>query len=473
LRGAALGVGGLALAACADTGDGNDPGRTRAADARAVTATFPARFEWGAATSAYQIEGATHADGRGPSIWDTFAARPGTIADAGTADRACDHYHLLERDLDLMTWLGITSYRFSVAWPRVLPQGRGAVNAAGLGFYDRLVDGLSARGIRPVATLYHWDLPQALQDQGGWANRDSADWFADYCAVVAEALGDRVTRWLTINEAKVIAQQGYETGRFAPGLTDPVLGGRVIHHLGLAHGRTVQALRASGAKGTVGPCLQLAPCYPADDSQQARHATDLTDILENTLYLDPMLRGSYPTALSDASPHVARGVESANRSGDLEIVSTPVDFLGVNYYSPMELGPGGPVTRYPVSSAGWQQIYPQGLTDVLLRLHREYGSPEVIITENGVPDAPGEDVHDPSRTTFLRDHLQAVRKAITGGAKVRGFYTWSLMDDFEWSAGYTQRWGLVQVDFHNLQRTPKDSARWYRQVTTSNRLPST
>lgn len=460
LRSAALGAAALALAACTPAGK-EGAGRT---------VTFPAGFVWGAATSAFQVEGATRADGRGPSIWDAFAARRGTIADGSNADRACDHYHLMDHDLDLMKDLGLTSYRFSVAWPRVLPRGRGAVNAAGLGFYDRLVDGLSARGIQAVATLYHWDLPQALQDEGGWENRDSAAWFADYAAVVAKSLGDRVTRWLTINEAKVIAQQGYQFGRFAPGRTDPVASGRVIHHLGLAHGRAVQALRASGTMATVGPCLQLAPCYPADDSPQARQATDRADVIENTLYLDPVLRGTYPTGLSDAGPEVARGVESAVQPGDLEVISAPVDFLGVNYYSPQVLGPDRPVTRYPLSSSGWQQVYPRGLTDVLLRLHRDYGSPEVVITENGVPDAHGEDEHDPSRSGFLRNHLLAVHDAIAVGAKVRGFHAWSLMDNFEWSSGYTQRWGLVHIDFDTLKRTPKDSASWYRQVAKSNQI---
>jgi beta-glucosidase len=469
LRGAALGAAGLVLAACTRWDDENARHTTRSPSVPGTVA-FPAGFAWGVATSAFQVEGATSADGRGRSIWDTFTSRPGAIADGSRADRACDHYHLLEDDLDLLHSLGVTSYRFSVAWPRVMPHGRGAVNAAGLAFYDRLVDGLSARGIQAVATLYHWDLPQPLQDEGGWENRDSADWLAEYASVVARSLGDRVARWLTINEAKVIAQQGYQTGRFAPGRTDPVASGRVIHHLGVAHGRAVQALRASGVTGTVGPCLQLAPCYPADDSAESRQSADRADVAENTLYLDPVIRGTYPAALSDAAPEVARGVEAATRSGDLEVISAPVDFLGVNYYSPQVLGPAGPVTRYPLSSSGWQQIHPGGLAEVLLRLHREYGSPEVVITENGVPDAPGEDLQDPSRIAFLRDHVLAVHDAIAGGAKVRGFHAWSLMDSFEWSSGYTQRWGLVRVDFDTLERTLRDSAGWYRELATTNRV---
>ena len=447
LRGAVLGDAGAALAACS----GEDH---PTAASRHTSVTFPSGFAWGVATSAFQVEGATRADGRGPSIWDTFTARDGAVVDSSTADRACDHYHLLDRDLDLMQSLGVTSYRFSIAWPRVLPLGRGSVNAAGLGFYDRLLDGLAARRIAAVATLYHWDLPQALQDDGGWQNRDCTQWFGDYASTVAGTLGDRVERWLTINEAKVIAQQGYETGRFAPGITDPVQSGRVIHHLGLAHGRAVQALRASGVRGTVGPCLQLSPCYPVDDTPGARAATDKADVLENTLYLEPLLNGRYPDGLAAASPEVARGVEAATRPGDLELVSTPVDFLGVNYYSPQVLAPDRPVTKYPLSASGWQQVHPHGLTDVLLRLHREYGSAEVVVTENGVPDAPGEDLHDATRTAFLRNHLLAVNEGIARGAKVRGFHVWSLMDNFEWVSGYTQRWGLMHVDFESLARTP-------------------
>lgn len=469
LRGALLGATAVALSACAPEGDDGSPTTPRS-PGTPQTVTFPAGFAWGVATSAFQVEGATSADGRGRSIWDTFTARPGAVADGSTADRACDHYHRLESDLDLIRDLGVTSYRFSVAWPRVMPGGRGAVNAAGLGFYDRLLDGLSSRGIQAVATLYHWDLPQALQDHGGWENRDSTGWFADYAAVVARALGDRVSRWLTINEAKVIAQQGYQTGRFAPGRTDPVASGRVVHHLGVAHGRAVQALRAQGVEGAVGPCVQLSPCYPADDSAGARRSADLADVLENTLYLDPPVRGTYPTDLSEADPQVARGVDSAVRSGDLEVISAPVDFVGVNYYSPQVVGTGGTVTRYPLSSSGWQQVHPQGLADVLLRLHRDYGSPEVVVTENGVPDAHGEDGHDPSRIAFLRDHLGAVHAAIASGAKVRGFHVWSLMDSFEWSSGYTQRWGLFRVDADTVERTPKDSAEWYRDVATTNAL---
>ena len=467
LAGVALGAAGTVVSACTGT-EPTGTRRTGPTSDRGAVARFPADFAWGVATSAFQVEGATRADGRGRSIWDTFAAQPGAIIDGSNADRACDHFHLVERDLDLVQSLGVKSYRFSVAWPRVLPEGRGAVNTKGLDFYDRLVDGLAARGIRAVATLYHWDLPQALEDAGGWERRESADWFADYGQVVFTALGDRVDRWVTINEAKIIAREGYQTGRFAPGKSDRAASGRVIHHLGLAHGRGVQAFRASRATGSIGPCLQLAPCYPADDSSEARRAADLADVAENTLYLDPVLRGRYPRGLADADAEVAAGIRAASRDGDLAVIGAPVDFVGVNYYGPQVMSGGGPVTRYPLSSAGWQQVFPRGLTDVLLRLHHDYGSPDTVVTENGVPDAPGEDLHDTSRTTFLRDHLLAVHEAIAAGAKVKGFHAWALMDDFEWAFGYTQRWGLVHVDFDTLQRTPKDSARWYQQVAAAN-----
>ncbi len=414
------------------------------------------------------------ADGRGSSIWDTFCATPGRIADGSSGAVACDHYHRWTSDLDLMESLGLGSYRFSVAWPRVLPGGRGRVNQRGLDFYDRLVDALLARGISPVATLYHWDLPQLLQDVGGWENRDSADWFADYAAVVFAALGDRVDHWLTINEAKIIAQQGYMYGRMAPGKTDPRAAGTVIHHLNLAHGRAVAAFRTSPATGRIGPCLQLAPCYPADGGPEAAAAARSADTTENTLYLDPILTGRYPS-LGEPDVAMAAGLEAAVRTQDLAEIAAPVDFLGVNYYSPVVVdGAGRPVQPHPVSAAGWQQIYPEGMAHVLGRLHQDYGSPEVMITENGLPDDVN-DADDPAadqtRVAFLRQHLGAVHRAITEGSRITGFHAWSLLDNFEWAAGYTQRWGLVGVDFDTQERRPKASASWYSTVARSNRVP--
>jgi beta-glucosidase len=369
--------------------------------------------------------------------------------------------------------LGIGSYRFSIAWPRVMPEGRGQINQRGLDFYDRLVDGLLARGISPLATIYHWDLPQALQDRGGWENRDSAEWFADYAMVLFRALGDRVDGWLTINEAKIIAQQGYQYGRMAPGKTDARAAGVVVHHLNLAHGRAVTAFRAAEVKGGIGPCLQLAPCYPADQSEEAAAAARTADVTENALYLDPLLKGRYQ-GLSKLDSQLAAGLRAAVRNGDLTAVSAPVDFLGVNYYTPVVVdGHGQSLQRHPLSAAGWQQIYPRGLYDILTRIQRDYASPEVVITENGVPDDASDSslpISDHARLDFFDQHLRAVHQAIADGCRITGYHAWSLLDKFEWSAGYTQRWGFVRVDFDTLQRTPKASASWYSTVARSNQL---
>jgi len=350
----------------------------------------------------------------------------------------------------------------------------GPSTGGGLEFYDRLVEGLLARGISPVATLYHWDLPQALQDRGGWENRDSAEWFADYATVLFEALGDRVSRWLTINEAKVIAEQGYQYGPMAPGRSDLQASGTVIHHLNLAHGRAVAAFRGIKGIGRIGPCLQLAPCYAADGSPEAEAAAMAADTRENTLYLDPLLRGRYPD-LTHTDHRVAAGIEAATKDGDLAASATPVDFLGVNYYTPVVMdGQGRPVQPHPISPAGWQQIYPQGLCDVLMRLRRDYASPQVLITENGVPDDAtdsSQPTADRARVDFLRRHLGAVHQAIGEGSRVTGYHAWSLLDNFEWFAGYSQRWGLVRVDFNTLARSPKSSAFWYSAVARSNSIP--
>ena len=464
---------GIAGSACS-RGVGHTPSPSTSGAPVNPPLQFPDGFKWGVATSAYQIEGAVTADGRGRSIWDTFCARPGTITDGSSGAVACDHYHRWESDLDLIRSLGIGSYRFSIAWPRVLPEGRGPVNRRGLDFYDRLVDGLLARGISPVATLYHWDLPQALQDHGGWENRDSSEWFADYATVLFTRLGDRVDRWLTINEAKVIAEQGYQYGRMAPGKSDLRASGAVIHHLNLAHGRAVAAFRGIRGTGRIGPCLQLAPCYPADDSPEAEAAALAADTTENTLYLDPLLKGRYPN-LSSINDRVAAGIEAATKGGDLVVIAAPVDFLGVNYYTPVVVdGQGRPVQPHPISSAGWQQVYPQGLYDVLMRLRRDYASPEVLITENGVPDDPtdsSQPTADRARVDFLGRHLRALHQGIGEGCRVTGYHAWSLLDNFEWAAGYSQRWGLVRVDFTTLARSPKTSASWYSAVARNNSIP--
>ncbi len=436
--------------------------------ATATGGSFPKGFAWGVATSALQIEGSQGADGRTPSIWDAFAAVKGNIADASNPSVACDHYRRWESDLDLMHHVGVGSYRFSIAWPRVMPHKSGHVNGAGLGFYDRLVDGLLARDIAPVATLFHWDLPTYLNDAGGWENRDSTGWFADYAEAVFARLGDRVGSWVTINETKIIVQLGYQQGSMAPGKHDARASGRVMHHLNLAHGRAIEAFRASGASGKIGPCLAMTPCYPADDSVGGE-VVDRIDLQEHRLYLDPLLRGGYPAGLDQLDVDFVRGLDSAIRSKDMTVIAARNDFVGVTYYSPTIIGSSGPVQRYPVAANGWQQIYPQGLHDLLVRLDRDYGAPVIVVLENGVPDAIGEDpINDGQRIAFIREHLRSAQQAINEGVRLTGYHVWSLLDNFEWAQGYTQRYGLVHVDFDSQQRTPKASAQWYSNVIAAN-----
>ncbi|GGO14400.1 GH1 family beta-glucosidase [Micromonospora parathelypteridis] len=431
---------------------------------------FPDNFGWGAATSAYQIEGAAKEDGRGESVWDTFSRVPGRTRNGDTGDVAADHYHRYAEDLDLMRDLGLRSYRFSISWPRIQPDGTGAPNQRGLDFYRRLLDGLHERGIAPMATLFHWDLPQALQDADGWESRDTAYRFADYADLVFRALGDRVPAWLTINEPKTVVQNGYLTGHHAPGRQDPDAAYLVAHHLQLAHGLAVGALRASGSDGRIGPALNLHPCYPADDSPQAAAAARLYDSYENRLYLDSLLRGSYPEdLLADLGPQ-SRMVQGV-RDGDLAIISAPIDLLAVQYYTPIYVtADSGTERRWTTSEAEWQQIYPQGLYDLLTRVTRDYGPIPLTITENGLPTpdtlAADDTVHDAGRISFLRDHLTAVHQAIAAGVPLESFHVWSLLDNFEWDAGYDQRWGLVYVDYPTQRRVLKSSAAWYRSVIT-------
>ncbi|MET8354001.1 MULTISPECIES: GH1 family beta-glucosidase [unclassified Micromonospora] len=429
---------------------------------------FPRDFGWGAATSAYQIEGAAKEDGRGESVWDTFSRTPGRTRNGDTGDVAADHYHRYAEDLDLMRDLGLRSYRFSISWPRIQPDGTGAPNQRGLDFYRRLLDGLHERGIAPMATLFHWDLPQALQDADGWESRDTAHRFADYADAVFRALGDRVPVWLTVNEPKTVVQNGYLGGHHAPGRQDPDAAYLVAHHLQLAHGLAVRALRAAGGTGRIGPALNLHPCYPADDSPQAAAAARLYDGYENRLYLDSLLKGSYPSdVLADLGPQsrMARGI----RDGDLAVISSPVDLLAVQYYTPIYVtADGGTVQRWPTSEAEWQQIYPDGMYDILTRVTREYGPIPLTVTENGLPtpDAIAADgsVDDASRISFLRDHLAAAHRAIAAGVPLESFHVWSLLDNFEWDEGYDQRWGLVYVDYPTQRRVLKSSAHWYRSV---------
>jgi len=429
---------------------------------------FPDGFRWGAATSAYQIEGGVKEDGRGESIWDTFSRLPGRIRDGGTGEVAADHYHRYAADLDLMRDLGLHSYRFSIAWPRVQPDGTGQPNQRGLDFYRRLVAGLRERDIEPMATLFHWDLPQALQDIGGWESREVAYRFAEYAEIVFRALGADVPVWLTINEPKTVVQNGYIEGHHAPGKPDTDAAYLVAHHLQVAHGLAVRALRTTNTAGRIGPALNLHPCYPADDSPAAREAARRHDGYENRLYLDPIFRGGYPTdVLDDLGPdsRMVRGI----RDGDLDIISTPVDLLAVQYYTPIYVtATGETVRRWSTSEASWQQIHPEGMYDILTRVARDYGDVPITITENGLPtpDRLNGDgtVDDAGRITFLRDHLAAAHRAIADGVPLEGYHVWSLMDNFEWAEGYQQRWGLIYVDYPTQRRIFKHSAHWYRQV---------
>ncbi|MET7749764.1 GH1 family beta-glucosidase [Micromonospora sp. NPDC005367] len=432
---------------------------------------FPPGFVWGASTSAYQIEGAVKEDGRGESVWDTFSRTPGRTRNGDTGDVAADHYRRYREDLDLMRDLGLGSYRFSIAWPRIQADGTGAPNQRGLDFYRRLVDGLHERGITPMATLFHWDLPQALQDAGGWESRDTAYRFADYAETLFRALGDRVPVWLTINEPKTVVQNGYLSGHHAPGRQDPEAAYLVAHHLQLAHGLAVRALRATGP-GRIGPALNLHPCYPADDSPEAAAAARLYDGYENRLYLDSVFAGRYPQdVLADLGPQ-SRMVQGI-ADGDLEIISSPIDILAVQYYTPIYVtAGGGTARRWPTSEADWQQIYPQGMYDILTRVTRDYGPIPLTVTENGLPTADTLDadgtVDDAGRVAFLRDHLAAAHRAVTAGVPLESFHVWSLLDNFEWDEGYDQRWGLVYVDYPTQRRILKRSAHWYRAVIADN-----
>jgi beta-glucosidase len=399
-------------------------------------------------------------------VWDRFSREPGRVRGGDTGDVAADHYHRYRRDLDLMKSLGLGSYRFSISWPRIQPDGRGTANVKGLDFYKRLVDGLHERGIAPMATLFHWDLPQALQDRGGWENRDSAGWFADYAAIVFRALGERVPVWLTLNEPKTVVNVGYQYGAHAPGKRDFSAAMVAAHHLLLAHGRAVQAFRAEGTRQRIGPALNLTPVYPADDGDRGAAAVRTADGFENRLYLNPVFKGAYPEDL-EIDP-----LRAVVRDGDLKVISSPIDILAVQYYTPMFVGPGGgAVTKLPTSVADWQQIYPEGLYDILTRVRRDYGDVPLTITENGMPsddELAGDRVADPRRIAFLRDHLRQAHRAIADGVRLESYHVWSLLDNFEWAEGYSQRWGIVYVDYETQRRVPKDSANWYRDVIRRN-----
>ncbi|OXM52926.1 GH1 family beta-glucosidase [Amycolatopsis alba] len=453
-----------------------------------MTRSFPAGFRWGTATAAYQIEGSTTADGRGPSIWDTFTARPGQVLDGATGDPACDHYRRYREDVALLSGLGVPYYRFSVAWSRVMPDGR-TIEPRGLAFYDRLVDTLLEHGITPMVTLYHWDLPEALQAEGGWPSRDLADLFADYTLTVHKALGDRVRQWTTINEPFCAAFIGYGNGDHAPGLRDEGAALVAGHNLLLAHGKAAQALRAGGGEQEVSIVLNFAPVLTDVDDAAHREAARKFDFLHNRFFLDPLLGRGYPPELLADLAHLGT-LEAAIADGDLEIVAQPLDVLGVNYYAPARAIPlddpeadsncplpglrGMDVTppRGDLTSLGWEQR-PESFTDLLLWLHGHCPGLPLVIAENG---AAFEDevvdgrVRDAKRVRYFAEHLAAVHAAIERGADIRGYMAWSLLDNFEWAMGYTQRFGLVHVDFETQERVLKDSARFYADVVARNGL---
>ncbi len=437
---------------------------------------FPDNFLWGAATAAYQVEGAWQADGKGESIWDRFSHTPGKVRNGDTGDIACDHYHRYPRDIELMRELGLGAYRFSIAWPRVLPRGRGAVNPAGLDFYDRLVDALLAAGVQPFVTLYHWDLPQALQDLGGWDNRDVARWFVDYADVASRRLGDRVQGWITHNEPWVVAFMGHFYGEHAPGQRDLALALRVAHNVLLSHGLALEPLRANSRHAQVGITLNLYAVHPAGDRAVDLEAAQRNDGCMNRWFLDPLLRGSYP---EDMVAWYGRSAPQP-QPDDLRIIAQAIDFLGVNYYTRsvvkaddgdtfLRLAPVQPPGEY--TTMGWE-VYPEGLYELLTRLHREYGVGQIYITENGAAfaDVVGPDgaVRDARREAYLRSHFVQAHRALAEGVPLRGYFVWSLLDNFEWAWGYQQRFGLIYVDFATQQRIIKQSGRWYARVTREN-----
>ncbi len=474
---------------------------SRSTDYRDSGLVFPESFVFGSATASYQVEGAVREDGRGQSIWDTFSHTPGRIVNGDTGDVADDHYHRVEEDLDLMKSLNLDAYRFSIAWPRIQPTGRGPANQAGLDFYSRLVDGLLERGITPVATLYHWDLPQALEDEGGWTNRETALAFGEYARLVGQSLGDRVAVWTTLNEPWCAAYLGYALGEHAPGRTEPRASFQAAHHLNLAHGLAVQALRAVV---TNDPQFSVTLNLHAlrGDGPTGAEAVRRIDAIGNRVFTGPMLHGTYPADLLEDTASITDW--SFVLEGDTEIIHQKIDVLGVNYYSTslvrMRNGAGdapgaGDEGEFdaspwpsaddveflpqpgPFTSMGWN-IEPSGLEELLLAVHAEFPELPVMVTENGVAfedvvteGERGRVVHDDDRIDYLRRHLTAAHRALTAGVDLRGYFVWSLLDNFEWSFGYSMRFGIVRVDFDTLERIPKDSAHWYAQLAATRTIP--
>ncbi|PPF87874.1 beta-glucosidase [Subtercola sp. Z020] len=459
---------------------------------------FPPAFTFGSATASYQIEGAFDEDGRGPSIWDTFSKTPGKVFNGDTGDVADDHYHRLDEDLDLMASLNLQAYRFSIAWPRIQPTGRGPANQAGLDFYGRLIDGLLARGITPVATLYHWDLPQALEDEGGWMSRATAEAFGEYARIVGEAFGDRVHTWTTLNEPWCSAYLGYGSGAHAPGKMSPEGALAAVHHLNLAHGLAVLALRevvTNDPEFSITLNLHSIRGHGPTGAEAARRI----DALANRAFTGPLLKGAYPDDLLEDTKQVTDW--SFVEPGDLAIIHQPIDVLGVNYYSTVTVSiwdgvspranadghqnvggspwPGSDIVEFhvqpgPYTEMGWN-IDPSGLFDLLVQLRDEFPEQPLMITENGAAFADTVTdgaVHDVERVDYLRRHITAAHRAIDAGVDLRGYFVWSLMDNFEWGYGYSKRFGIVRVDYDTLERTPKDSALWYAELAASNTIPA-
>ena len=437
---------------------------------------FPADFVWGASTSSYQIEGAVEEDGRGKSIWDAFSHTRGRVKNGDTGDVACDHYHRWHEDVDLLSSGNFTAYRFSTAWSRILPFGTGSIEHRGLDFYDRLVDRLLAKGLRPWLCLYHWDLPRTLQERGGWLNRDTSAKFADYTRVVASSLGDRVKDWAILNEPNVHALFGYGIGEHAPGLKGLPKMLAAVHHLNLAHGRAVQALRAQHPDLRVGTVISLQPVRPSSDSAADHRAAERFDAMWNGACLDPLIKGIYP-------PSVAPDFTALVADGDFTTIQQAIDYLGINYYSPMYIrqspesllgawfGAAPIGTRF--TAMGWP-VDAGGLTEELIKLRDRYDNPEIYVTENGAcyDDrlAPNGVVLDNDRIAYLRDHISAVRDALAAGVKLHGYFVWSLLDNFEWVEGYSRRFGLIYVDFKTLERTPKASYHWLAEFIKNHTL---
>jgi beta-glucosidase len=435
--------------------------------------SFPADFVWGAATASYQIEGAVDEDGRGESVWDRFSATPGKVRGGDTGAVACDFYHRYPEDVLLMKELGLDAFRFSIAWPRVLPQGRGAVNEAGLDFYDRLVDALLAQGIEPFATLFHWDTPQVLEDEGGWRVRSTAEAFVEYTEAVASRLGDRVKFWSTHNEPWVYSWIGNAWGEHAPGRTSEADAVHTAHHLLLAHGWAVDAIRRAAPDAQVGIVLNLSHIYPATDSPEDEAAAWEVDGGGNRWFLDPIFRGTYPADMLERLELVAPVL----KDGDLETIAAPIDYLGVNNYFRFVVGAGADGPRFHRTESqhtamDWE-VYPDGLYELLVRVAKDYGPAAIYVTENGAAfgDVRVHDgaVHDPERTQYLQTYIHAVGRAIADGAPVKGYFVWSMFDNFEWALGYSRRFGIVFVDYPTQTRVPKDSYYWYRDLIAGRR----